>query len=87
MGILLPTHSGHFTAFDPHTQKCIKHSGCVVPLQVGPYVRLELGQERAFFIDSGALSHAFVPCGHVTTKRTAESVLFVVILYICMGVG
>ena len=45
-----------------------------VLLQVGPYVRLELGQERAFFIDSGALTHAFVPCGHVTTKRTAESV-------------
>lgn len=44
------------------------------PLQVGPYVRLELGQERAFFIDDGALSHAFVPCGHVTTERTAESV-------------
>jgi pellino protein len=45
---------------------------CPVCREVGPYVRLELGQERAFFIDSGALTHAFVPCGHVTTKRTAE---------------
>ena len=43
--------------------------------QVGPYVRLELGQDRAFFIDGGPLSHAFVPCGHVTTKRTVESVI------------
>ncbi|CAI8030835.1 E3 ubiquitin-protein ligase pellino homolog 2 [Geodia barretti] len=48
---------------------------CPVCREVGPYVRLELGQQRAFFIDSGALTHAFVPCGHVTTKRTAESVL------------
>lgn len=53
-------------------------SYCLLPLlyyyysQVGPYVRLELGQERAFFIDSGPLSHAFVPCGHVTTQRTVE---------------
>ena len=43
--------------------------------QAGPYVRLELGQDRAFFIDSGPLSHAFVPCGHVTTERTTQSVL------------
>jgi pellino protein len=45
---------------------------CPVCREAGPYVRLELGQDRAFFIDSGPLSHAFVPCGHVTTERTIK---------------
>ena len=38
-------------------------------------MKLELGQDRAFFIDSGPLSHAFVPCGHVTTEKTTQSVI------------
>ena len=43
---------------------------CPLCRKVGPYVKLELGQQRAFFIDDGPLTHAFVPCGHVTTERT-----------------
>ena len=43
---------------------------CPLCRKVGPYVKLELGQQRAFFIDNGSLTHAFVPCGHVTTERS-----------------
>ena len=46
---------------------------CVSSLsQVGPYVKMDLGQERAFFINSGDLTHVFKPCGHVTTEETAR---------------
>lgn len=41
-------------------------------IQVGPYVKLELGRERAFFINSDDLTHVFKPCGHVTTEKTAK---------------
>lgn len=45
---------------------------CPICRRSGLYVKLELAQERAFFVDDGALSCAFVPCGHVTTEQTAK---------------
>lgn len=37
-------------------------------------MKLQLAQEKAFFVDDGLLTHAFVPCGHVTTEQTAKYV-------------
>lgn len=45
---------------------------CPLCRKVSTYCKLELGMERGFFINDGALTHAFVPCGHVTTERTAQ---------------
>ncbi len=45
---------------------------CPLCMAVGSYVKLDLGKEKGFFIDDGPLSHAFVPCGHVTTEKTTR---------------
>ncbi|XP_056135983.1 E3 ubiquitin-protein ligase pellino homolog 1-like [Lampris incognitus] len=37
----------------------------------GPYVPLWLGCEAAFYVDTAAPTHAFVPCGHVCSEKTA----------------
>lgn len=37
----------------------------------GPYVPLWLGGEAAFYVDGEPPSHAFRPCGHVCSERTA----------------
>lgn len=49
-----------------------KQRTCPLCRKVGPYVKLDLGRETGFFIDDGPLSHAFVPCGHVTTEKTTK---------------
>nr|XP_057929993.1 E3 ubiquitin-protein ligase pellino homolog 1-like [Doryrhamphus excisus] len=38
----------------------------------GSYVPLWLGCEAAFYVDAGTPSHAFVPCGHVCSEKTAS---------------
>eukprot|EP00731_Ephydatia_muelleri_P027740 Em0019g613a len=48
------------------------HRTCPMCLVPSPYIRLELGQERGFFIDNGELTHSFMPCGHVTTEKTTQ---------------
>lgn len=37
----------------------------------GPYVPLWLGCESAFYLDTAPPTHAFVPCGHVCSEKTA----------------
>ncbi|XP_063058843.1 E3 ubiquitin-protein ligase pellino homolog 1 [Engraulis encrasicolus] len=37
----------------------------------GPYVPLWLGCEPAFYLDAAPPTHAFVPCGHVCSEKTA----------------
>ncbi|KAG5279091.1 hypothetical protein AALO_G00105980 [Alosa alosa] len=37
----------------------------------GPYVPLWLGCESAFYLDAAPPTHAFVPCGHVCSEKTA----------------
>ncbi|KAF7653535.1 hypothetical protein LDENG_00081680 [Lucifuga dentata] len=37
----------------------------------GPYVPLWLGCEAGFYVDAGAPTHAFFPCGHVCSEKTA----------------
>ncbi|KAL7852308.1 hypothetical protein SRHO_G00180930 [Serrasalmus rhombeus] len=38
----------------------------------GPYVPLTLGRVSDVYVDAESPSHAFVPCGHVCSERTAE---------------
>ncbi|XP_061084807.1 E3 ubiquitin-protein ligase pellino homolog 1b, partial [Conger conger] len=37
----------------------------------GPYVPLWLGQEAGFYLDAAPPTHAFAPCGHVCSEKTA----------------
>lgn len=45
---------------------------CPLCRSVGPYVPLWLGCEPAVYVDAGAPTHGFVPCGHVCSERTAK---------------
>ncbi|XP_071381111.1 E3 ubiquitin-protein ligase pellino homolog 2 isoform X4 [Centroberyx affinis] len=45
---------------------------CPLCRSLGPYVPLWLGCEPAVYVDAGAPTHAFVPCGHVCSERTAK---------------
>ncbi|XP_024234188.1 E3 ubiquitin-protein ligase pellino homolog 2 [Oncorhynchus tshawytscha] len=45
---------------------------CPLCRSVGPYVPLWLGCEPAVYVDAGAPTYAFVPCGHVCSERTAK---------------
>jgi len=45
---------------------------CPLCSMASPYCKLDLGVERGFFIDDEPLTHAFVPCGHVTTEKTTR---------------
>ncbi|KAM6971989.1 E3 ubiquitin-protein ligase pellino homolog 1-like [Aplochiton taeniatus] len=38
----------------------------------GPYVPLWLGCEAAFYLDAAPPTHAFSPCGHVCSEKTAS---------------
>ncbi|XP_063078398.1 E3 ubiquitin-protein ligase pellino homolog 2 isoform X2 [Engraulis encrasicolus] len=45
---------------------------CPLCRSLGPYVPLWLGGEPALYVDAGAPTHAFTPCGHVSSERTAR---------------
>lgn len=45
---------------------------CPMCRMVGPYVPLWLGCEPAFYVDTGAPTHAFVPCGHVCSEKSVK---------------
>lgn len=40
--------------------------------EVSGFVELNFGMEPLFYVDNGPASHAFVPCGHVTTEATVN---------------
>lgn len=41
-------------------------------LTVGPVVRVCMGLEPAFYVDSGPPTFAFNPCGHMATEKTVK---------------
>lgn len=45
---------------------------CKKCVKVGPIVRICMGMETAFYVDSGPPIFAFSPCGHVTTEATVK---------------
>ncbi|XP_017474142.1 PREDICTED: protein pellino, partial [Rhagoletis zephyria] len=45
---------------------------CPMCLEVGPVVTLCMGLEPAFYVDVGAPTYAFNPCGHMATEKTVK---------------
>ncbi|KAI5609606.1 E3 ubiquitin-protein ligase pellino-like 1-like [Silurus asotus] len=45
---------------------------CPMCRKVGPYVPLWLGCEGGLYLDAGPPTHAFCPCGHVCSEKTAQ---------------
>ncbi|XP_066587046.1 protein pellino [Prorops nasuta] len=45
---------------------------CPMCLIVGPIVKLCMGIEPAFYVDSGPPTYAFSPCGHMATEKTVK---------------
>ncbi|PIO40727.1 hypothetical protein AB205_0036600, partial [Aquarana catesbeiana] len=45
---------------------------CPMCRTIGPYVPLWLGCEAGFYVDAGPPTHAFGPCGHVCSEKTAK---------------
>ncbi|MGH0142204.1 UNVERIFIED_CONTAM: hypothetical protein FKN15_077840 [Acipenser sinensis] len=45
---------------------------CPMCRRVGPYVPLWLGCEGGLYLDAGHPTHAFCPCGHVCSEKTAR---------------
>lgn len=45
---------------------------CPTCRRTGPYVKLDLGQQRAYCLASDPPTHAFIPCGHVSSLATVR---------------
>ncbi|KAI8044797.1 hypothetical protein M5D96_000969, partial [Drosophila gunungcola] len=45
---------------------------CPMCLELGPVVTLCMGLEPAFYVDVGAPTYAFNPCGHMATEKTVK---------------
>ncbi|XP_046997397.1 protein pellino isoform X1 [Schistocerca americana] len=45
---------------------------CPICLETGPIVKLCMGIEPAFYVDSGPPTFAFNPCGHMATEKTVK---------------
>eukprot|EP00795_Rhopilema_esculentum_P011034 gene11034-19879_t len=45
---------------------------CPICREAGQFIPLKFGMEPAFYVDNGPLTHAFCPCGHVTSEATAR---------------
>lgn len=45
---------------------------CPICLSVGTVAKLSMGLEPSFYVDSGPLTHAFNPCGHMASESTVK---------------
>ncbi|KAF7284922.1 hypothetical protein GWI33_017401 [Rhynchophorus ferrugineus] len=45
---------------------------CPICLELGPVVKVCMGLEPAFYVDSGLPTFAFNPCGHMATEKTVK---------------
>ncbi|KAL5107397.1 hypothetical protein TcWFU_001802 [Taenia crassiceps] len=45
---------------------------CPLCRQRSQFVRISVGEEVGFFVDRGALSHCFNPCGHIASEATVR---------------
>ncbi|KAL3285499.1 hypothetical protein HHI36_000031 [Cryptolaemus montrouzieri] len=45
---------------------------CPICLELGPVVKVCMGLEPAFYVDTGLPSFAFNPCGHMATEKTVK---------------
>jgi len=68
----------NFTRFTPtghHDWGQDENTGarrCPMCLELGPVVTLCMGLEPAFYVDVGAPTYAFNPCGHMATEKTVK---------------
>ncbi|CAL4093968.1 unnamed protein product, partial [Meganyctiphanes norvegica] len=53
-------------------EKDSNHHTCPMCLKVGPVVKLCMGIEPAFYVDSGPPSYCFNPCGHMASEKTVK---------------
>uniref|UniRef100_A0A3B1K6K1 Pellino E3 ubiquitin protein ligase 1 n=1 Tax=Astyanax mexicanus TaxID=7994 RepID=A0A3B1K6K1_ASTMX len=66
---------GHVHGYHPWQGREERDGGrreCPLCRSRGPYVPLTLGRVSGVYTDAETPSHAFVPCGHVCSKGTAE---------------
>jgi len=49
-----------------------KERTCPLCSSIGPFVSLSMSYEPASYSDCGSLTHAFYPCGHMASERTAK---------------
>lgn len=45
---------------------------CPICLELGPVVKVCMGLEPSFYVDSGPPTFAFNPCGHMATEKTVK---------------
>ncbi|KAK9883967.1 hypothetical protein WA026_004903 [Henosepilachna vigintioctopunctata] len=45
---------------------------CPICLELGPVVKVCMGLEPAFYVDTGLPTFAFNPCGHMATEKTVK---------------
>lgn len=45
---------------------------CPICMNIGTVARLSIGLEPSFYVDSGPLTHAFNPCGHMASEKTVR---------------
>ncbi|KAI4812894.1 hypothetical protein KUCAC02_024256 [Chaenocephalus aceratus] len=66
---------GHVHGFHNWGNHCEEREGrqreCPMCRAKGPYVPLWLGCEAGFYVDAAPPTHAFNPCGHVCSDKTA----------------
>lgn len=48
-----------------------KERTCPLCSTVGPFVALSMSYEAGVYTDCGPLTHAFFPCGHMASEKTA----------------
>lgn len=72
-------HCGHVHGYHSWGKSHTMHESfdgddrtCPICRESGPFISLKFGMEPAFYVDNGPLTHAFCPCGHVTSEETAK---------------
>ncbi|ESO12018.1 hypothetical protein HELRODRAFT_184813 [Helobdella robusta] len=62
-------------------------NNCTCPMcrEVGPFVKLQLGEETSFYNDNGIITHCFSPCGHMASEKTVRYWSTVQIPHGCLG--
>ena len=64
---------GHVQGFHDWGQdKDTDTKRCPICLMVGSVVKVCMGLEPAFYVDSGPPTFAFNPCGHMATEKTVK---------------
>lgn len=61
-------HGQHSWGKGDNTDNCI----CPMCRKVGPFVKLQLGQETSFYNDNNLITHCFSPCGHMASENTVK---------------